>query len=54
MKKYKYNINNLYCAGCAKELENALNKTQTIKFIDSQGLESKKQRFYEIIEEKNC
>ncbi len=33
---------------------NALNKTQTIKFIDSQGLESKKQRFYEIIEEKNC
>ena len=33
---------------------NDLNKTQTIKFIDSQGLESKKQRFYEIIEEKNC
>lgn len=33
MKKYKYNINNLDCAGCAKELENALNKNSDFKNV---------------------
>lgn len=31
MKKYKYNINNLDCAGCAKEVEIALNKNKDFK-----------------------
>ena len=26
MKKYKYNINNLDCANCARKLEESLNK----------------------------
>ena len=26
MKKYKYNINNLDCANCAREIEETLNK----------------------------
>ena len=33
MKKYKYNINNLDCAGCAKEVENALNKNSDFKNV---------------------
>ena len=28
MKKYKYNINNLDCANCAKRIENELNKKE--------------------------
>ena len=31
MKKYKYNINNLDCAGCAKQVEIALNKNKDFK-----------------------
>lgn len=33
MKKYKYNINNLDCAGCAKEVENTLNKNSDFKNV---------------------
>ena len=33
MKKYKYNINNLDCAGCAKEVENALNKNSDFRNV---------------------
>lgn len=31
MKKYKYNINNLDCANCAREIEEALNKNKEFK-----------------------
>ena len=31
MKKYKYNINNLDCANCAKTIENKLNEDKNIK-----------------------
>lgn len=31
MKKYKYNINNLDCANCAREIEEALNKNKDFK-----------------------
>ena len=33
MKKYKYNINNLDCAGCAKQVEIALNKNKDFKNV---------------------
>lgn len=33
MKKYKYNINNLDCAGCAKQVEIALNKNKDFKSV---------------------
>lgn len=33
MKKYKYNINNLDCAGCAKQVEIALNKNKNFKNV---------------------
>ena len=33
MKKYKYNINNLGCAGCAKQVEIALNKNKDFKNV---------------------
>lgn len=33
MKKYKYNINNLDCAGCAKQVEIALNKDKDFKNV---------------------
>ena len=33
MKKYKYNINNLDCAGCAKQVEIALNKNDDFKNV---------------------
>ena len=33
MKKYKYNINNLDCAGCAKQVEIALNKNNDFKNV---------------------
>ena len=33
MKKYKYNINNLDCAGCAKQVENSLNKNKDFKNV---------------------
>ncbi len=33
MKKYKYNINNLDCAGCAKEVEDGLNKNKDLKNV---------------------
>ena len=31
MKKYKYNINNLDCANCAREIEEQLNKNKNFK-----------------------
>ena len=33
MKKYKYNINNLDCANCARELEESLNKNKDFKNV---------------------
>lgn len=33
MKKYKYNINNLDCANCAREIEESLNKNKDFKNI---------------------
>ena len=33
MKKYKYNINNLDCANCARELEESLNKNKNFKNV---------------------
>ena len=33
MKKYKYNINNLDCANCARELERCLNKNKNFKNV---------------------
>lgn len=33
MKKYKYNINNLDCANCAREIEEALNKNTDFKNV---------------------
>ena len=33
MKKYKYNINNLDCVGCAKQVEIALNKNKDFKNV---------------------
>ena len=33
MKKHKYNINNLDCAGCAKQVEIALNKNKDFKNV---------------------
>ena len=31
MKKYKYNINNLDCANCARKIEEILNKNKELK-----------------------
>ena len=31
MKKYKYNINNLDCANCARKIEEDINKNKDIK-----------------------
>ena len=33
MKKYKYNINNLDCANCAREIEESLNKNKDLKNV---------------------
>jgi Cd2+/Zn2+-exporting ATPase len=33
MSKYKYNINNLDCANCAREIEDALNKNEKFKNV---------------------
>lgn len=33
MKKYKYNINNLDCANCAREIEESLNKNKDFKNV---------------------
>ena len=33
MKKYKYNINNLDCANCAREIEEMLNKNKDLKNV---------------------
>ena len=33
MKKYKYNINNLDCANCAREIEDSLNKNKDFKNV---------------------
>ena len=33
MKKYKYNINNLDCANCAREVEESLNKNKDFKNV---------------------
>lgn len=33
MKKYKYNINNLDCANCARKIEESLNKNADFKNV---------------------
>lgn len=33
MKKYKYNINNLDCANCAREVEESLNNNELFKNV---------------------
>ena len=33
MKKYKYNINNLDCANCARKIEEILNKKKNFIFL---------------------
>ena len=33
MKKYKYNINNLDCASCAREIEESLNDNKDFKNV---------------------
>ncbi len=33
MKKYKYTINNLDCANCAREIEEALSKDKRLKNV---------------------
>ena len=33
MKKYKYNINNLDCANCARKVEESLNENKYYKII---------------------
>ena len=33
MKKYRYNISNLYCANCAREIEESLNKNKDFKNV---------------------
>ena len=33
MSKYKYNINNLDCANCAREIEEGLNKNNKFKNV---------------------
>ena len=33
MKKYKYNINNLDCANCARKVEESLNENKDFKIV---------------------